>query len=103
MNNIPISILKNQTFFEILSELKYFSEFNFKFCDDFDSYKNELKKDHIIIFFLTEKNIEDFDYVVKNKIPSIIITNNLSLKNIESLDLIEKINVPFTVSDFKKK
>jgi len=103
MNSIAISILKNQTFFEILSELKYFSEFKFKFCDDFESYKNELKKDHIIIFFLTEKNIEDFDYVVKNKIPSIIITNNLSLKNIESLDLIEKINVPFTVSDFKKK
>ena len=43
MNNIAISILKNQTFFEILSELKYFSEFKLKFCSDFESYKNELK------------------------------------------------------------
>jgi len=103
MNSIAISILKNQTFFEILSELKYFSEFKFKFCGDFESYKNELKKDQIIIFFPTEKNIEDFDYLVKNNLPSIIITNNLNLKNIESLDLIEKLNTPFFISDFKKK
>jgi CBS domain-containing protein len=83
MNSIAISILKNQTFFEILSELKYFSEFKFKFCDDFESYKNELKKDHIIIFFLTEKNIEDFDYVVKNKIP--FIDENSSMKKALSI------------------
>ena len=103
MNNIAISILKNQTFFEILSELKYFSEFKLKFCSDFESYKNELKKDQIIIFFHTEKNIKDFDYLVKNNLPSIIITNNLNPKKIESLDLIEKLNTPFFISDFKKK
>tara|TARA_B110000438_G_C15776224_1_gene634186 strand:+ start:1087 stop:1725 length:639 start_codon:yes stop_codon:yes gene_type:complete len=104
MDSTIISILKNQTFFEILSELKLFLKFKFKFYEDFSSYKNELKKDNeIIIFSLTDKNIEDCNYIIKNNLPLIVIANNLNLKNIESLDLVEKLNLPFTISDFKQK
>jgi len=104
MDSTVISILKNQTFFEILSELKLFFKFKFKFCEDLSSYANELKKDdQIIIFFLTDKNMEDCNYIIKNNLPLIIITKNLNLKNIESRDLVEKLNLPFTISDFKKK
>ena len=81
-----------------------FLKFKFKFYEDFSSYKNELKKDNeIIIFSLTDKNIEDCNYIIKNNLPLIVITNNLNLKNIESLDLVEKLNLPFTISDFKQK
>ena len=55
MNSTVISILKNQTFFEILSELKLFFKFKLKFCEDLSSYANELKKDQIIIFFSDKK------------------------------------------------
>jgi hypothetical protein len=103
MNSTVISILKNQTFFEILSELKFFSKFKFIFYRDFESYKNELINDQITIFFSTEENIEDYDYIIKNNLPSIVISKNLNSQNIESLDLIEKLNTPFTISEFKKK
>ena len=104
MNSTVISILKNQTFFEILSELKLFFKFKFKFYKDLASHKNESKKkDQIIIFFLTEKNIEDYNYLIKNSLPLIVIIKNLNLKNIESVDLVEKLNSPFSIYDFKKK
>jgi len=104
MNSTVISILKNQTFFEILSELKLFFNFKFKFYKDLASHKNESKKkDQIIIFFLTEKNIEDYNYLIKNSVPLIVIIKNLNLKNIESVDLVEKLNSPFSIYDFKKK
>ena len=104
MDSTVISILKNHTFFEILSELKLFFKFKLKFSEDLSSYANELKKvDQIIIFFLTDKNMEDCNYIIKNNFPLIIITKNLNLKNIESRDLVEKLNLPFTISDFKKK
>jgi len=104
MNSTVISILKNQTFFEILSELKLFFKFKFKFYKDLASHKNESKKkDQIIIFFLTEKNIEDYNYLIKNSVPLIVIIKNLNLKNIESVDLVEKLNSPFSIYDFKKK
>ena len=104
MDSTVISILKNQTFFEILSELKLFFKFKFKFYKDLASHKNESKKkDQIIIFFLTEKNIEDYNYLIKNSVPLIVIIKNLNLKNIESVDLVEKLNSPFSIYDFKKK
>tara|TARA_B110000014_G_C20107422_1_gene582641 strand:+ start:930 stop:1568 length:639 start_codon:yes stop_codon:yes gene_type:complete len=104
MDNTVISILKNKTIFEILSELKLFFKFKFKFYNDLSSFKNEFQKNtEIIILHLTEENLEDYNYVINNNLPLIVISKNLHLKNIESADLVERLISPFTILDLKKK
>jgi|TARA_B110000438_G_C15488719_1_gene510489 hypothetical protein len=104
MDNTVIAILKNQTFFEIACELKLFFKFKFKFYEDLPSYNKELEKnDQIIILFLTNENKEEYNYIIKNHFPLIVVTENLNIKNIESVDLVEKLDLPFTISDFRKK
>ena len=104
MDNTVISILKNKTIFEILSELKLFFKFKFKFYNDLSSFKNEFQKNtEIIILHLTEENLEDYNYIINNNLPLIVISKNLHLKNIESADLVERLISPFTILDLKKK
>mgnify|MGYP001219722107 FL=1 len=104
MDNTVISILKNKTIFEILSELKLFFKFKFKFYNDLSSFKNEFQKNtEIIILHLTEENLEDYNYIINNNLPLIVISKNLHLKNIESADLVERLILPFTILDLKKK
>ena len=104
MDKLIISILKNKIFFEIISELKLFFKFNFKFCKDLSLCMSESNENNqIIILFLTEKNIKVFNQVIKKNLPLVIIGKNINLKSIESGDLIEKLDMPFTIYDFKKK
>ena len=104
MDKPVISILKNKIFFEILSELKLFFKFKLIYCEDLYLYKNKSNDDNqIMIFFLTEKNIEDYNYVIKENLPSIVLLKNLSLNNFKSSDLVEKLKMPFTIIDLNKK
>jgi hypothetical protein len=104
MDNTVISILKNKTIYEILSELKLFFKFKFKFYNDLSSFKNEYQKNtEIIILYVAEENLEDYNYIINNNLPLIVISKNLHLKNIESADLVERLTSPFTILDLKKK
>jgi hypothetical protein len=104
MDKPVISILKNKIFFEILRELKLFLKFKLIYCEDLYLYKNKSNGDNqIIIFFLTEENIEDYNYVIKENLPSIVLLKSLSLNNLKSSDLVEKLKMPFTIIDLNKK
>tara|TARA_B100000686_G_scaffold206041_1_gene212865 strand:- start:700 stop:1338 length:639 start_codon:yes stop_codon:yes gene_type:complete len=104
MDKSIISILKNRIFFETISELKLFLKFEFKFCKDLSLCISELNENNqIIILFLTEKNLKDFNQIIKKNLPAVIIAKNINSKSIESGDLTEKLDMPFTIHDFKKK
>jgi len=62
MNNLTISVLENQTFFEIIKETNLFSNYKIKFYEKLSSLmKNRLYGKEIIILFLTENNIKNYD------------------------------------------
>ena len=57
MNNYTISIFGNKIFFEIISELKYFSTFKVKYYNDIEKCVNEPnEKSQIIVYFLNDTN-----------------------------------------------
>jgi DNA-binding response OmpR family regulator len=102
MDKSIISILKNKIFFKVVSELKLFTQP--KFYEDLSLCIDESNKNNqIIIFFLTEKNIKDFNQIIKKNLPLIVIAKTNDLQNVESGDLVIKLNLPFTIDDFKKK
>ena len=104
MNNIVISIFGNQILPEILDELKLFSEFKFKFFDNLDLCVKESKNNNqIIIFFLNKENKKYFTQVIKNNLPTIIITKSKLSKHAVSNVLNEKISMPFSILELKKK
>jgi hypothetical protein len=49
MDNLTISILGNQIFSEIISELKLFSRFKIKFYEDLDSYAKDITQSEQLI------------------------------------------------------
>ena len=102
MDKSIISILKNKVFFEVISELKLFIKS--KFYNDLSLCIHESNRNNqIIIFFLTEKNIEDYNQIIKKNLPLVVIAESENLQNVESSDLMIKLSSPFTIHDFKKK
>ena len=102
MDKSIISILKNRTFFEIISELKLFAKY--KFYEDLPLCLLESDKNNqIIIFFLTETNINDLNQILKKKLPLVVITKTANLKNVELGDSAIKLSMPFTINNFKKE
>ena len=100
MDKSIISILKNRTFFEIISELKLFAKY--KFYEDLPLCLLESDKNNqIIIFFLTETNINDLNQILKKKLPLVVITKTANLKNVELGDSAIKLSMPFTINNFK--
>tara|TARA_B110000438_G_C15707475_1_gene603824 strand:- start:9 stop:644 length:636 start_codon:yes stop_codon:yes gene_type:complete len=103
MNNYTISIFGNKIFFEIISELKYFSTFKVKYYNDIEKCVNEPnEKSQIIVYFLNDTNKFIFNKNTIIKHPVLLVNKFLSKKNIFN-EGIEQINMPFTIIDFEQK
>ena len=99
MDNYIISIFNNKIFFEIIKEIKLFSEFEIKHYNDLNlCLKYAEKKSQLVIFF----NEQTSD-IKKKKIPLILITKKSIPKNNIPGELIEYIKMPFKILDFQKK
>ena len=104
MGNLTISIFGNKIFSEIVSELKLFSKYKTKNYDDINLYAHDAVQDNqLSIFFLTEENKKDYEKVIKNNFPLIVITKFTTSKNILPGEFVEKLTMPFRALDLKKK
>ena len=104
MGNLTISIFGNKIFSEIVSELKLFSKYKTKNYNDFNLYTYDaVKYAQLSIFFLTEENKKDYEKVIKNNFPLIVITKFTTSKNILPGEFVEKLTMPFRALDLKKK
>ena len=103
MNNLIISIFGNKIFFEILNELKSFSNCKLNFFDDLNSSnENTLKNSHLAIFFLETLSKKDYLNLIKIHMPIIFVSNNSSNKILLG-EFYEQIYVPFDIKDLEKK
>ena len=104
MDNLTISILGNQIFSEIISELKLFSRFKIKFYEDLDSYAKDItQSEQLIIFFLTSANQKDYEKVSRYNFPLIIISKSPITQNKLPHEFIEQSTIPLSILDFEKK
>ena len=99
MNNLTISIFGNQIFFEIMRELKLFSQFKIKHYENLDlCVKDADKGNQLVVFFTNPFNIIKID-----NFPSILIIEPSNPINKLSGDLNVQLKMPFRILDFKKK
>jgi hypothetical protein len=104
MDNLTISILGNQIFSEIISELKLFSRFKIESYEDLDSFaKNITQPERLIIFFLTSANQKDYEKVSRYNFPLIIISKSPITQNKLPHEFIEQSTIPLSILDFEKK
>ena len=104
MDNLTISILGNQIFSEIISELKLFSRFKIKFYEDLDSYAKDItQSEQLIIFFLTSANQKDYEKVGRYDFPLIIISKFPITQNELPHEFVEQSTIPFSILDLEKK
>ena len=104
MSYLTISIFGNKIFSEIINELQLFSKFKIGYYDDLSlCVKNAIKHNELVILFITELNIGDYEKVVKNDIPLIAIIKPSISKNLLSGKFVEKIKMPFKILDLEKK
>ena len=104
MDNLTISILGNQIFSEIISELKLFSRFKIKFYEDLDSYAKDItQSEQLIIFFLTSANQKDYEKVGRYDFPLIIISKFPITQNELPHRFAEQSIIPFSILDLEKK
>ena len=99
MNNLTISIFGNKIFFEIMRELKLFSQFKIKHYENLDlCVKDADKGNQLVVFFTHPFNIIKID-----NFPSILIIEPSNPINKLSGDLNVQLKMPFRILDFKKK
>ena len=101
MNNLTISIFGNKIFFEIMRELKLFSQFKIKYYENLDlCVKDADKENQLVVFFTNPFNTNKID-----NFPSILITEPEPSNPINTLsgDLNVQLKMPFRILDFKKK
>ena len=99
MNNLTISIFGNQTFFEIMRELKLFSQFKIKHYENLDlCIKDADKGNQLVVFFTNPFNTNKID-----NFPSILIIESSNSINKLYGDLNVQLKMPFRILDFKKK
>jgi DNA-binding response OmpR family regulator len=104
MNNKTISIFGNQIFLNIIKELNILSKFTFKYVEDLNLCVNEAKEQNqLIIFFRSEKNTKEYDAVIKNTYPLIVVCDSKNSEQNKRREFFEVINMPFKILDFKKK
>ena len=104
MGNLTISVLGNQIFSEIISELKLFSRFKIKFYEDLDSYAKDItQSEQLIIFFLTSANQKDYEKVGRYDFPLIIISKFPITQNELPHEFVEQSVIPFSILDLEKK
>ncbi len=104
MSYLTISIFGNKIFSEIINELQLFSKFKIRYCDDLSScIKRAIKHNELVILFITELNIDDYEKMVKNDIPSVAIIKPSVSQNLLSGKFVEQIKMPFKILDLEKK
>ncbi len=98
MDNYTISIIDNQIFFEIISELKLFTKYKIK------QYKNTNlciedgdREKQILVF------TDDIDTHIKNKDIPLILISKKNENTMLSNQLIVNIKKPFNIIEFEKK
>ncbi len=103
MNRYTISILGNKIFFEIISELKYFSKSNVKYYKDVESYLNKSKeRNQVVVYFIDDPEKFSINKIEIIKDPVLLINKSLNKKILFS-ESVDQINMPFTIIDFEKK
>ena len=99
MNNLTISIFGNQIFFEIMRELKLFSQFKIKHYENLDLCIKDADKENQLVVFFTNP----FNTIKIDNFPSILIIESSNPINKLSGDLNVQLKMPFRILDFKKK
>ena len=99
MDNFTISIFGNKIFFEIINELKLFSEFKIKCYEDLSLCVQDAEKENQLVVFFTNSS----NKIKKKNFPSILITKSSVSTNKFPGEISEQLNMPFTILDFKKK
>ena len=99
MNNLTISIFGNQIFFEIMRELKLFSQFKIKHYENLDLCVKDADKGNQLVVFFTNP----FNTIKIDNFPSILIIESSNPINKLSGDLNVQLKMPFRILDFKKK
>ena len=99
MDNYTISIIDNQIFFEIINEIKLFSNYKIKQYKNANlCIENSNNKNQIIVF---TDNITD--EIKKLDIPLILISKKKNENTNLSHQLRENLKKPFNIIDFEKK
>ena len=104
MSNLIISVFENQIFFEILTELQLFSKYKIKFYKNISLYKKDVSKpEELLIFFYTKNSKKDYEKIIKNELPLIVINESKYLKNPLKSKFIDQLILPFGILHFEKK
>jgi len=104
MSNLIISVFENKIFFEILTELQLFSKYKIKFYKSIDLYKKNISKtEELLIFFNIKNDEKNYEEIIKNNLPLIVVNESKYLKNSLKSNFIEQLILPFSILDFEKK
>ena len=96
--------MKIKSSLEILNELKLFSKFKIKFYKDINlCTADSLNKDKLIVFFYTKKGKENYEKIIQNNLPAIIINQSTEPKNVLKGEFVDQLIMPFRILDLKKK
>ena len=85
--------------FEIINELKLFSEFKIKCYEDLSLCEKDAEKENQLVVFFTNPT----NKIEINNFPSIIITKSSVLQNMLQGEFVEQLNMPFDILDLEKK
>ena len=104
MSSLIISVFENKIFLEILKELKLFPGSKIDFYEDVNLYKKDnLNSDQLLIFFMTNKNKNNFIKFKQKDLPIIVISDPKVYQRFPENDFIEQIKLPFKIIDLKNK
>ena len=104
MTDLIKSIFGNKILLEILNEIKLFTKYKVKYYEDLDlCVRDAVKKNQLVIFFVSGLNKNFFIEIKKNNFPLIFVGESSDLKNLLSREFNNQLNMPFTILDFKKK
>ena len=99
MNNFTISIFENKILFEIINELKLFSEYKINFHEDLGScIKPSKEKNKLIVL-----NLKDLKKIKDNDLPLIVFSASSKFDVSFHGNFVEYLAAPFQILDFHKK
>ena len=107
MKNITISIFGNQTFSEIVSELKLFANTKVQFYSDLllleKNTMNVKNSENLLVFFEDKGNKNDTEILKKITFPIIFIKKTKNSEIYLTGEFIHCLAKPFKILEFKKK
>ena len=104
MKNLTVSIFGNKVFIEILKELNLFKNTEIKFIENGNEDTiSEASNKNIIIFFLNEKNLENYSKIKNKDLPLLLVNSGFkSIKKTHNF-FEDQITIPFKIENFEKK